>query len=1007
MQFGFGQLSPVEIAPPFGIGPIRADTSRNYVYLVDSTYNRLLAINTATGVQDYGVDIEDGTTSGEMTISVDGTTLYLAENQEDKILAFTLPNLAPKTSLSVGFPPTSIAAGSGGRLYATSTNGTNSSVIYEISTSNGSILQTFGSTEQYYSAPLIRTNFDGTNLYAAETGLDGYISIYKYDISGSQASAAVGYPFESENLIDFAPDEPYSRIYLMNGGIYGINVLNTTTDNYATDWKFVGAYGVAVSFNSQGTVVYGGSGDAYSGDLREFSRTDGAPLADWIVSDSSAENAYAIVHRGVAATANGNVVYVRASESDNYAVPFELGFLSTLGQGITLVPSRTQTINFTTITAGVAGQTITLNATSSSGLDVTYAVVSGPGSINGNQLTFTGAGSVVISATQAGNGVYKPVTTTQTITVPKAAQTISSFSTIANHTYGDPAFSVSVPTASSGLAVSIYVKSGPATISGSTVTITGAGTVTLGAQQPGNAIYAASPEVTVSFSVAQKAQTIAALARIPNKDFGVAPFSIAVPAASSGLPVALAIESGPANISANIITLTGAGTVVVEATQAGNANYLAAPTVTTQFEVIGSSQTITPFKAIGTRVYSPTPFAITLPTASSGLPVDVEVTAGPATLSQDMITLTGPGTVTLTATQAGNSGYAAAKPVTISFAVKQAPQSLTPFAAIAAKSYGAAPFAIPPPVSSAGLPVTVTVKSGPATFADNVVTLTGVGAVTLGATAAGNADYLPAAPVTTTFTVAKEAQSIGALATITTQAFSTTPLTVTEPTATSGLPVTLKVKSGPAKLVGTTLTLTGIGTVVLAADQAGNADFAPATEVTTSFAVTKNSQTISDFASLPSPSYGAAPYAITLPTASSGLPVKVTVVSGPAVIAGDKITLKGAGIVTLAANQAGNADFAAASEVTATFTVAKEVQTIAAFATIPTKAANAKPFTFVIPKATSKLLVSVAVTSGPATISGSQITLNGGTGTVVLTATQAGNTDYASATPVTTSFEVQ
>ncbi len=59
----------------------------------------------------------------------------------------------------------------------------------------------------------------------------------------------------------------------------------------------------------------------------------------------------------------------------------------------------------------------------------------------------------------------------------------------------------------------------------------------------------------------------------------------------------------------------------------------------------------------------------------------------------------------------------------------------------------------------------------------------------------------------------------------------------TPPVATSGLPVALSVKSGPATISGNMVTVTGVGTVVLAANQGGSAVYNPATEVTTSFTV--------------------------------------------------------------------------------------------------------------------------------------------------------------------------
>ncbi len=67
------------------------------------------------------------------------------------------------------------------------------------------------------------------------------------------------------------------------------------------------------------------------------------------------------------------------------------------------------------------------------------------------------------------------------------AQTVN-FDPIANKTYGNAPFTVSA-TASSNLPVTFSVVSGPATVNGSTVTVTGAGSVTLRAAQAGDATY--------------------------------------------------------------------------------------------------------------------------------------------------------------------------------------------------------------------------------------------------------------------------------------------------------------------------------------------------------------------------------------------------------------------------------------------------------------------------------------------------------------------------------------
>jgi hypothetical protein len=217
--------------------------------------------------------------------------------------------------------------------------------------------------------------------------------------------------------------------------------------------------------------------------------------------------------------------------------------------------------------------------------------------------------------------------------------------------------------------------------------------------------------------------------------------------------------------------------------------------------------------------------------------------------------------------------------------------------------------------------VTVTVLSGPAKLLRGELTVTGVGAVTLAANQAGNADVTAAAQVVTTFTVVPAAQTIAAFKTVPAKVFGVAPFAVAAPAATSKLPVVVSVLSGPATFANGKVTVTGVGTVVLAANQAGNADFDSAPEVTTSFTVGKASQTIAAFARIAAKTSASAPFAITLPKASSGLPVTVTVKSGPATISGVTVTLTGAGTVVLAADQAGNDDFNAATEVTTSLVV--------------------------------------------------------------------------------------
>ncbi|MEK7675633.1 MAG: hypothetical protein AAB676_07355, partial [Verrucomicrobiota bacterium] len=75
-----------------------------------------------------------------------------------------------------------------------------------------------------------------------------------------------------------------------------------------------------------------------------------------------------------------------------------------------------------------------------------------------------------------------------------------------------------------------------------------------------------------------------------------------------------------------------------------------------------------------------------------------------------------------------------------------------------------------------------------------------------------------------------------------------------------------------------------------------------------------------DFPEVGSKMLGAKPFRIAA-TASSGLPVVFEIVSGPATIIGDAITLTGVGAVTVRAVQGGNEHIAAAAMVIRSFTV--------------------------------------------------------------------------------------
>jgi choice-of-anchor A domain-containing protein len=119
-------------------------------------------------------------------------------------------------------------------------------------------------------------------------------------------------------------------------------------------------------------------------------------------------------------------------------------------------------------------------------------------------------GGIFIAASIGPTGEVHYVPFTGNLPLPgcvqPTAQTIS-FSLASPVALGVAPITLSA-SATSGLPVAFSWVSGPATVSGSTLTINGAGTVVVAADQAGNSIYAAAPQVTQTLIVNKATPTI-------------------------------------------------------------------------------------------------------------------------------------------------------------------------------------------------------------------------------------------------------------------------------------------------------------------------------------------------------------------------------------------------------------------------------------------------------------------------------------------------------------------
>ncbi|MGH8799437.1 MAG: FG-GAP repeat domain-containing protein, partial [Casimicrobiaceae bacterium] len=248
----------------------------------------------------------------------------------------------------------------------------------------------------------------------------------------------------------------------------------------------------------------------------------------------------------------------------------------------------------------------------------------------------------------------------------------------------------------------------------------------------------------------------------------------------------------------------------------------------------------------------------------------------------------------------------------------------------------------------------------------------------------------------------KAAQAI-TFAAVTGKSYGTAPFALSA-SASSGLPIALTSATTPVcRVSGGTVTLAAAGTCTIQATQAGNGNYAAASVVSRSFAVSKANQTIA-FAPLASKAYGAAPFTIGS-SASSGLPVTFTSTTATVcAVSGSTITLKSSGTCTIQAAQAGNANFNAASSVSRSFAVAAGTQSIS-FLSPGNQLIDASPVALAA-TASSGLAVSLASdTPGICSVSGDAAILIS-PGTCTVQATQGGNASFGPAPGVARSFVI-
>ena len=480
---------------------------------------------------------------------------------------------------------------------------------------------------------------------------------------------------------------------------------------------------------------------------------------------------------------------------------------------------------------------------------------------------------------------------------------------------------------------------------------------------------------------------------LPTKIFSDPPFALSATGGSSGQPITFSSSNtSVATISGSTVTIVGAGTTTITANQAGTATHFAAPSVEQLLTVNKSPQTIL-FEPLLAKSVSDPPFNLT-GTATSGLAVSyVSSNTAVATVSGVTVTLLSAGTSTITASQAGNANYNAAANVDQTLTVNtKLSQSIT-FAALPAKTFGDAAFALSATATSTLAVSYASSNTAVATVSGSTVTIVGGGTATITASQAGNANYNAATNVGQTLTVNKLNQTI-TFAALPAKTFGDAAFALTA-TATSTLAVSYaSSNTAVATVSGSTVTIVGGGTTTITASQAGNVNYNAATNVDQTLTVKLN-QTIT-FAALPAKTFGDEAFTLSATGGASGEPIIFSSSNtSVATVSGNTVTIVSVGSTNITASQGGNANFIAATPVVRALTVNKANQTIL-FEPLLAKGVSDPPYNL-SGTASSGLPVSyVSSNVAVATVSGITVTLLSA-GTTTITASQAGNANYNAA----------
>ena len=519
-----------------------------------------------------------------------------------------------------------------------------------------------------------------------------------------------------------------------------------------------------------------------------------------------------------------------------------------------------------------------------------------------------------------------------------------------------------------------------------------------------------SQEATSSFSAATMSTPLKVTKAVPKigpfvlvkKTFGDDPYLLKPPVSTSNADFVYDSTNeavAKVNASTGRITIVGAGTTSITATQPATPNF---ETATTRATLTVAKGTVTFASSVIEDVtYGAADFSLTAPASESkGLVTFSSATPDVASVdaSTGRVSIVGAGAASLRINLGASTNFEATSQ-TVSFNVKRAVPTLV-MTAPSDKPFGAPDFTFPVPTSNSKGAISYTsVTPNVATIdaTTGVVRLVGTGTVTIQASVAATSNYETKSN-TISFVALKALPTYGNF-TLSSVVATTGTLQITPPTSNSASAFTYSSSNPSVATVNSTsgfVTLVSAGTTNIVVSQASNALYEAGT-TSASLVVTRATPVLGQFA-VAAKTYGDAAFTLTPPiSTSSGVFTYSSSNTNVATVGTTgSVSIVGAGTAVITATQAQTGIYSSAYTV-ATLAVAKATPVYGTFSFSDIEA-NATAFSASVPSSTSNgaFTYTSSNTSVATVDSSSGVVTPVAPGTTIITASQASTSNYLS-----------